>query len=97
MNGVKLGFSMVDLARSWGRGIGSVHLKDGSSMKFLGKPDDTAVDFIRVKNGRLLSGTSYRGKDAVSKAANYVGYIEKMAQNPADVDKAWDACFDLVV
>ena len=98
MNGVKLGFSMVDLAREWGRGIGSVRLKDGSSMKFLGSPDDRAVDFIRIKHGKLLGGTSYRGEDAVSRAANYVGFIEeKLAQNPADVEKAWDTCFDVVV
>lgn len=98
MNGIKLGFSMVDLAREWGRGIGSVRLKDGSSIKILGDPNDRAVDFFRIKYGRLLGGTSYRGKDAIPRAANYVGYIEeKLALNPEDVGKAWNTCFDVVV
>ena len=29
MDGIKLGFKMVDYAKSIGRGIGSVRLKDG--------------------------------------------------------------------
>jgi len=98
MNGIKLGFSMVDLAKSWGRGIGSIRLKDGSSVKILGDPNDKAVDFFRIKNGRLLASKGYRGENAMYQAANDVGYIEeKLALDPKDVDKAWDACFDVVV
>lgn len=98
MNGIKLGFSMVDLAKSWGRGIGSVRLKDGSSVKILGDPNDKAVDFFRIKNGRLMESKGYRGEYAMYQAANDVGYIgEKLALDPKDVDKAWDACFDVVV
>jgi len=98
MNGVKLGFSFVDLAKSWGRGIGSVRLKDGSSVKILGDPNDKAVDFFRIKHGRLLEAKGYRGENALFQAANDVGYIEeKLAMDPKDVSKAWDACFDVVV
>jgi len=98
MNGIKLGFSMVDLAKSWGRGIGSVRLKDGSTIKILGASDDKAVDFFRIKNGRLLGSKGYRGEDAMYQAANDVGYIEeKLAQNPEDVGKAWSTCFDAIV
>ena len=98
MNGIKLGFSMVDLARKWGRGIGSIRLKDGSSVKILGAPDDKKVDFFRIKNGRLLETKGYRGEYAMYQAANDVGYIEeKLALNPEDVDKAWHSCFDVVV
>ena len=98
MNGIKLGFSMVDLAKSWGRGIGSIRLKDGSSVKILGDPNDRAVDFFRIKHGRLLEAKGYRGEDAVFQAANDVGYIEeKLALDPKDVSKAWDACFDVIV
>ena len=98
MSGIKLGFSMIDLAKSWGRGIGSVRLKDGSSVKILGSPDDKAVDFFRIKSGRLLDAHGYRGKYAMYQAANEVGYIEeKLALNPEDVEKAWNTCFDVVV
>ena len=95
MDGIKLGFNMVDLAKSWGRGIGSVRLKDGSSVKILGSPDDKAVDFFRIKSGKLLETHGYRGKNAIYEAANDIGVLEKLAENPADVDKAWNECFEL--
>ena len=98
MNGIKLGFSMVDYAKSIGRGIGSVRLKDGSSIKILGDPNDKAIDFFRIKNGRLLEGTFYRGKDTVARAANTMAYIEeKLALDPKDAETAWNTCFDVLV
>ncbi len=98
MDGVKLGFKFVDLAKSWGRGIGSVRLKDGSSVKILADPDDKAIDFFRIKNGKLLEGVFYRGNDNVPRAANTMAYIEeKLALNKEEAEKAWDACFDVVV
>lgn len=98
MDGIKLGFKMVDYARSIGRGIGSVRLKDGSSIKILGDPNDRAIDFFRVKHGRLLESKGYRGSDTVSHAANDLGYLEeKLALYPEDVEKAWATCFDVQV
>ena len=98
MNGVKLGFSFVDLARSWGRGIGSVRLKDGSSVKILGDPNDKAVDFFRIKHGRLLEAKGYRGEKAIFNAANDIGYIEeKLAIDPNEALNAWGSCFDVIV
>ncbi len=98
MSGIKLNFSMVDLAKSWGRGIGSVRLKDGSSVKILGDPDDKAIDFFRIKHGRLLEGVCYRGEDTVPRAANTMAYIEeKLALNPEDAERAWNTAFDVVV
>lgn len=96
MNGIKLGFNMIDLARSWGRGYGSVRLKDGSSLKILGSTNEKVIDFFRVKNGRLLDAKGYRGEDAIYKAANDMGYIEeKLAQNPQDAQMAWAHCYDV--
>jgi hypothetical protein len=96
MTGIKLGFKMVDLAKSWGRGIGSVRLKDGSSVKILGDPNDCAVDFFRIKNGKILGIKGYRGQDAICHAANEIGAIEKQALVPSDVDNAWATCFDVI-
>lgn len=97
MNGIKLGFSFVDFAKATGRGIGSVRLKDGSSIKMLGNPIKKTVDFYRIKHGKLLEATGYRGRDAIARAANDVGYIEeKLAVIPTDAQEAWDRCFDII-
>ena len=98
MDEIKLGFKMVDYAKSIGRGIGSVRLKDGSSVKILGDPNDRAIDFFRIKHGKLLEGVFYRGKDCVPRAASTMAYIEeKLALNPEDAARAWNTAFDVVV
>ena len=98
MNGIRLCFSFVDLAKSTGRGIGSVRLKDGSSIKMLGDPAGKSVDFFRIKHGRLLEATGYRGRDAIARAANDVGYIEEnLAVIPNDAQEAWGRCFDILI
>lgn len=98
MNGIKLGFSFVDFAKATGRGIGSVRLKDGSSVKILGDPVTNSVDLFRIKHGRLLEAVGYRGKDSIPRAANDIGYIEeKLALQPGDVFDAWDRCFDVII
>ncbi len=98
MSGIKLGFSFVDFAKRTGRGIGSVRLKDGSSVKILGDPVEKSVDFFRIKHCRLLEASGYRGNDSVARAANDVAYIkENLAVIPDDVDQAWSRCFNRIV
>ena len=98
MDGIKIGFKFVNLAKSWNRGIGNVRLKDGSSVKFLGDPSGMGVDIFRVKNGRLLEAKGFKGPDTISEAANDIGYIaEKLALNADDVSQAWIDCFNVIV
>ncbi len=96
MEGMKIGFKFVDLAKSWGTGVGSVRLKDGSSVKILGK--DNAVDFFCIKRGKLLESKGYRGENAVSEAACDMCHIEEqLAESPKEAMNAWTSAFDVII
>lgn len=97
MNGIKVGFNFVDLAKSRGWGIGSVRLKDGSCVKILGDPNDLGVDLFRIKYGKLLEARGYRGEEAVYHAANDVAAIEEHYEAFAgDTERAWRRAFNAV-
>lgn len=98
MKGIKLNFRFIDFAKRTNRGIGNVRLKDGSSIKILGNPKTEEVDFFRIKHGELLEAAGYRGRDAIARAANDVGYIkENLALIPSDADEAWHRCFNVII
>jgi len=88
MNGIKLGFSFVDLAKRQNKGIGSFRLKDKSSVKIL-MGDDT-IDLYNIRCGRLLRAVGYKGENAVSDSYVKLKELEDLAVDPKDIDKAWD-------
>lgn len=90
--GMKLGFSLVDYAKQHNKNIGSVRLKDGSSLKVIGSQESNMIELYRVKNNRLYGGSVFKGEDNVFKAAEeFAAITEKQAVNENDANKAWGA------
>ena len=88
-----VGIRVADYALKNKMGIGSFQLKDGSSIKILQDPDKDIIQFIQVKDGKMLGAKGFLGPNADCQAANLLGDLEKNAENIKEVDKAWnDSC-----
>lgn len=77
MKGVKIR-SIVDYAHSNNMKIGSMRLKDGSSLKVLAKPDGSSVEMYRVKHGKLLGGKGYSGPNTMETAIGEIARIKDL-------------------
>lgn len=90
--GKRLGFSFVDYAKQHHNNIGSVRLKDGSSLKIIGCQEHDMIELYRVKHNRLYGGSVFKGEDAICKAAEeFCAITDKHAISVPEVDKAWQA------
>ena len=97
MAGIKLGFSFVDYARHNGMGLGSVRLKDGSSMKILTSLEDKTIQLFKVHKGRLLEAKGYKGANFNNEAGFYGNYVKALAENPKEAECAFDSSFDVIM
>ena len=90
--GRKLGFSLAEYAKLHHNNIGSVRLKDGSSLKVIGSQGNDMIELYRVKNNTLYGGTVYKGKNSVFKAAQeFCAITEKNAVDEKEANTAWEA------
>lgn len=89
VKGIKLGFSLTDLAAKRGQKIASIPLKDKSSIKILSNKH--TFDVYHVKNGRLLGAKGYQGpaSEYHNFAAEMMEYIQKLAADGIDVVSEW--------
>ena len=94
MDGVKLGFNLVDFAKANKMGIGSFRLKDGSSLKIITNPQNGVSHFMNVKYGRLLSAESAKGNENIAKILDL---YDDLAENPIEIFEAYAHSLDLVI
>lgn len=59
INGIKLGFKFEDLAKSQGKKLTNIKLKNNAEMNILS--NSNAYDIYLVKNKRLIGATGCRG------------------------------------
>ena len=97
MNGIKLRFTLADFAKYNNMGIGSVRLKDGSSLKIISDPNSGLTHLFQVKRGRLLNACGVTGENANCKIANILGGLRKYVAEGEDLDRAYQRSFDIEV
>lgn len=98
MNGIKLGFTFADYAKATGKGIGSVRLKDGSSVKILSDPEKLhSTEFYRVKNGRLLEAYGSRGRNSIKDIVGKLLELERNKAEGVNIDKEFTNSFNKIV
>ncbi len=93
MEGIKLGFSFVDMAKRWGTGIGSYRLNDGSSVKLLSNPKTGITQLFQVKYNRLISAEAAKGNDNI---LAMIGRYEQKAVNIEEADHALISSFQVI-
>ena len=94
MEGIKLGYSIANLAQKNGWGCGSYLLKDGSSVKVCSDSITGITRLFQVKSGRLISGEAARGNNEI--AAMLDRYAQK-AVNKDEADMAFMNSFDMLM
>lgn len=91
MEGMKLPYSIANMARRRGWGYGSYCLKDGSSVKLCSAPATGITRLFQVKNGNLISAEAAKGNNEI---AAMIDRYAKKAVNPDEADTAFMDSFD---
>lgn len=85
MDGMKLTFSIANIARKKGWGYGSYRLTDGSSVKLASDAKTGITRLFQVKDNRLVAAEAAKGNNEVS------AMVDKYAQKAVYKDEADNA------
>lgn len=91
MDGMKLTFSIANMARKKGWGYGSYRLTDGSSVKLASDAKTGITRLFQVKNNRLVAAEAAKGNNEV--AAMLDRYAPKAVYKD-EADNAFMNSFD---